>query len=130
MASTTISIPRGDEKVFTFTLYVVENNTKRVLTAGELAGMTFRFTAKRRLTDADSVALVQLSSAGGSPGIVINTSTSKATVTIPKAVTESVKPGGEPFFYDLRMFDSSGRPHTFVSDKLEVVPNVTRTVPA
>lgn len=128
MAGTTITIPRGDQKVFTFTLYIVEAGVKRLLTTPELTGATLKFTAKKRLADTDASALFQLTS-NPAVGIVIDTGTSKATVTIPKAVTEGAKPDGEPFYYDLRMIDSSGNPHTFVSDKLDVVPNVTRTVP-
>lgn len=129
MASTTINIPRGDEKVFTYTLYVLEAGVKRPLTAPEFTGMVFKFTAKRRLADTDANAVFQLASNGTTPGIVIDTATSKATITIPKAVTETVKPAGEPLYYDLRMFEADGTPHTFVSDRLDVMPNVTRTVP-
>lgn len=128
MASNTITIPRGDEKVFTFTLYMVEAGVKRLLTTPELTGAKLKFTVKKRLADADADAVFQLTS-NPAVGIVIDTGTSKAVITIPKAVTEAVKPGGEPLYYDLRMIDTSGNPHTFVSDKLDVVPNVTRTIP-
>lgn len=126
MASTLITIPRGDEKTFVFSLYLYENSTRRPLTTLELTDMVFRFTVKRRFTDADADAVFQVSSDGTSPGIVVDTGTSKAVVTIPKASTEAAKADGEQFHYDLRMFDTENTPHTFVSDVLEVVPNVTR----
>lgn len=118
---------RGDVKAVVFTLTITAAGVTRLLTPGELAGVVIKFTAKRRLGDSDAAAVIALSSAGASPGVVINAGASTATVTIPPSSTSGLAALGAVLTYDLQLTDSDSLPHTFVVDTLAVDGDVTRT---
>ncbi len=127
-ASNSISMFRGDVKTIVFALTITEADITRALTPSELTGVVIKFTAKRNVADSDAAAVVALSSAGASPGVVINTAASTATVTIPAASTANVAALGAALTYDLQISNTDGsNPHTFTVDTLAVDADVTRT---
>ncbi len=127
MSVNAIAMFRGDEKTITFTLAITVGGVTRPLTPTELTGAVIKFTAKNNKADADSAAVIALTSAPGG-GIVVDLFGSTATATIPPAATSGLASVGAALDYDLQITGADGKPHTFIVDRLSINADVTRTV--
>ncbi len=110
---------RGD--TFVFDIAVVLNGAAVDITSGLL-----RMTAKWAVTDADIVAVFQLSSPAS--GIVITNATGGlATVTIPPADTVGLPAYTTTLAYDIQLEFSATEIYTVLRGNLIVFPDVTLT---
>jgi hypothetical protein len=114
-----LTIVHGDTTVFE--VFITQDGAPLNITSA-----LFWFTAKNAYTDADNVAVFQLTSPSG--GIsVIDAANGKIRVTIPASATSTVGYVSTVLVYDLQMKDVSANVSTITSGNLTVIPDVTRS---
>jgi hypothetical protein len=114
-----IRMKRGDSTPFKF--QVKDANDVPV----DVTGADFWWTAKDRVADADNVAVIAKTKAGG--GIVVTNQTlGQAEVRLVPADTSGFT-DNRVLLWDLQIKDQSGKVQTLDSGKLTVVADVTRT---
>jgi hypothetical protein len=105
-----IAMYRGDDREFTFTL------TAGGATYTGLADATsFRFTAKRRMTDALADAVIALSGPGSGVELTTDGSDGKLTVTIPASDTAELG-SKTKLLWDIEVTDDEGAVRTWPED--------------
>lgn len=103
MSDTDLVMYRGDDRSFTMT--VTDNGGPL-----DLAGATVRFTAKRKLADADDDAVIALDS--GTGGVVITDAPGGVVrVDVGSADTAGLTKD-EKLFWDLQVKDAAGKVRT------------------
>ncbi len=117
--SLNIKMVRGD--TYQFDATIVQNGTPVDLTGG-----TVRMTAKWAVSNADSAAIFQLSSA--TSGITITDATAgEISVVIAHSLTTSMPSKKVELPYDIQYVDSEGNVFTVLYGTLTIVPDVTVT---
>lgn len=113
-----LDITRGDGKVFN--LAITQNGA-----AFNPTGRSIWFTVK--IKAADTVFVFQKSSTDSPGGITItNAAAGEATMEITPQDTEGLPFHDTILAFDLKLVDSTGKPHTLTSGELTVVANITR----
>lgn len=112
---------RGD--TFRLQLQVVDEQGRGV----NLTGAKAWSTLKRNMTEIDGLALMQVLSTGGSPGIVFTTPASGIlTVTYPPLSTYSLPDDPVTLYYDVQVRLADGTVGTVDLGTILVTPDVTR----
>jgi hypothetical protein len=110
---------RGDDRVLTVT--IIEEGGPL-----DLTGVLLRFTAKRKLTDADSDAVISKATGDGiSHGM--DPTLGIATVTLDAEDTEGEAPG--PLRWDVQLTDGDGLVRTIATGRLVLLADASVTVP-
>lgn len=92
-----------------------------------LTGCTIRMMAKRAITDADSAAVLDLSTAGGE--ITITDAAGGRAEIVPPAADTAGLIADVNALYDVQITTGTSRVHTVASGRLLIRRDVTRTSP-
>lgn len=113
---------RGDDRLLRFAI-------KLNGSAYDLTGCTLWFTAKRLLTDSDSLAQIRKGTQPAIAGLVINTPATLGTgyISIFRADTASL-PDREKhvLHFDMQLQNAAGNVHTIASGELVIDGDVTK----
>jgi len=113
---------RGDDESFNVAITEADGST-----AVNLSGAALRFVAKRRITDLDADAVIDLST-GNSTITVTNEAAGLARLDVPAGQTNDLTKDAF-LLWDLQITDISDKVRTVASGDLIVKRDVTRTVP-
>lgn len=111
-------MPRGDD--VTFSVAVTSSGTPVDLESTQ----SITFTAKRRMSDPDSAAILSKTVGAG-----IEVEDNVAQVTIDRADTQDFDDTVR-LFWDVEVIDAEGLVHTVASGRLWVRADVTRSLPS
>lgn len=114
-----LTMVRGDTQLFTVTC--TQNGVPVNLT-----GYRIWMTAKYNLSDLDSAALFQASTAAGSIALT-SPALGIATVTLTPAMTNSISSSGATLVYDIQIEDPGNNVTTVTTGALTITPDVTQT---
>jgi hypothetical protein len=119
---TRLEMFRGDDESFDVSVYEVDGTTPV-----DLTGATLRFTAKRRVSDADLDAVIELTTDDGTI-TVTNAGQGKARLDVPAAQTFDLTRDLR-LLWDLQITDIADKVRTVATGDLIIRRDVTRTVP-
>src|SRR6266566_1328665 len=113
---------RGDDESFNVAITEADGST-----AVNLSGAALRFVAKRRITDLDADAVIDLSTGDGTITLT-NEAAGLARLDVPADQTDSLTKDAF-LLWDLQVYDIANKVRTVASGQLLVKRDVTRIVP-
>lgn len=115
----TIQMYRGDDEELSGVIFDTDG-----LTPLDITGWSLWFTAKNAIADLDASAVFQLETGSG---ITLTTpAAGEYTIAIAAADTDGLS-GDKTLFCDLQGKDGAGKVRTFLTGKIAIVAEITRT---
>lgn len=115
-----LSMYRGDTETFKVDIVAVDTGLPL-----DLSGLDLRFTAKRKVTDADLDAVIVKTSGAG---IELGIPTGEALITVDPADTDDLAKT-TTLLWDVQVTDVLGVVKTAATGRLRILADVSRTTP-